>query len=195
MRLLHTANLEIVTFTGTPPRYAILSHTWEDEEVTLHDLQPGGNAKRMKGYTKMRDSCALAASQGYDYIWNDTCCIDKSSSAELSEAINSMFRWYREANVCYAFLSDVATTGSIEDSATARDNGDAKVREVAASRWFTRGWTLQELIAPRSLHFFNKDWIHLGSRDKATTAVELATSIPPAALLGRYLPGRVTRTT
>ena len=189
MRLLHTAKLEIVNFTGTPPRYAILSHTWEDEEVILQDLQPGGKAKQMKGYAKIRDSCALAASQGYDYIWVDTCCIDKSSSAELSEAINSMFRWYREADVCYAFLSDVATTGSIEDFATTAGDCEADMREVAAARWFTRGWTLQELIAPRSLDFFNKDWVHLGSRDKATMTVGLATSIPPGALLGRYLPG------
>lgn len=188
MRLLHTANLEVVNITGTPPRCAILSHTWEAQEVTLQDLQPGGKAKNMKGYTKIRDSCALAASQGYDHIWVDMCCIDKSSSAELSEAINSMFQWYREADICYAFLSDVATTGSIEDSATTGGDGDADLREFVAARWFTRGWTLQELIAPRSLYFFNMNCIHLGSRDKATRAVEIATGISPGALLGQYLP-------
>lgn len=189
MRLLHTKNLEIANFSGRLPRYAILSHTWEGEEVSLHDLQPGGKAKQMKGYAKVQSSCALAASQGYHYIWIDTCCIDKSSSAELSEAINSMFRWYQEADTCYAFLSDVTATGSIDNFAITGGRGDADISEVVAARWFTRGWTLQELIAPRSLDFFNKDWVHIGSRDKAARAVELATSIPPAALLGRHLPG------
>ncbi|KEZ43228.1 hypothetical protein SAPIO_CDS4909 [Scedosporium apiospermum] len=187
MRLLHTTNLEVVSFVGDPPRYAILSHTWEDEEVSLQDLYPGGKGKQMKGYAKLQDSSALAASQGYEYIWTDTCCIDKTSSAELSEAINSMFRWYQEAGVCYAFLNDVSTTSSIVDSATAGSDEDAILREVVAARWFTRGWTLQELIAPKALHFFNRNRAHLGSKDEATRAINLAAGIPPEAFLGSDL--------
>lgn len=123
MRVLHTANLEVTNFNASPPRYAILSHTWEDEEVTLQDLQSGGKAKQMKGYTKIRESCTLTASKGYDYIWIDSCCIDKSSSAELSEAINSMFRWYGDADVCYAFLCDVRPTqGNHSQKDGPRDN-------------------------------------------------------------------------
>ncbi|RSL95211.1 hypothetical protein CEP52_012193 [Fusarium oligoseptatum] len=147
MRLLHTTKIAVVEFIGSPPPYAILSHRWEEEEVTLRDLEHG-RCEQMKGYEKVRRSCALAFSEGFEYIWIDTCCIDKSSSAELSEAINSMFKWYQDAEICYAFLSDVST--SILINPTPYSQG---LHVIAASQWFTRGWTLQELIAPRAVHF------------------------------------------
>lgn len=103
--------------------------------------------KQKRGFEKVEGSCHRAKLDGYEYIWIDTCCIDKRSSAELSEAINSMFAWYESANVCYAFLEDV------QDQAG-----------LPTSRWFTRGWTLQELIAPHDVQFYNKNWEFLGDR-------------------------------
>ena len=107
MRLLHTSTLKVEDFYGSIPPYAILSHTWESEEVSYQDL-PQEHAKQMQGYSKIKSCCAQAASDGFEYVWIDTCCIDKSSSAELSEAINSMFAWYQNAEICYAFLADVS---------------------------------------------------------------------------------------
>lgn len=175
MRLLHTTKIIVVEFIGAPPPYAILSHRWEDEEVTLRDLKLG-QARTMKGYEKLQKSCALASMEGFEYIWIDTCCIDKSSSAELSEAINSMFKWYQDAVKCYAFLSDVYTT-------TPHQN----LPEITASQWFTRGWTLQELIAPQVVEFYSKQWLYLGSKDSAAEAIQLATKISKRGLLGQDL--------
>ncbi|KAH7314115.1 hypothetical protein BKA65DRAFT_116148 [Rhexocercosporidium sp. MPI-PUGE-AT-0058] len=106
---------------------------------------------------KIHSSCALAARHGFQYIWIDTCCIDKTSSAELSEAINSMFRYYKEAKLCYVYLSDVSSS----NMETALDPENADFEQSA---WFTRGWTLQELIAPKDLQFYNKNWIYLGNK-------------------------------
>ncbi|KAM6519200.1 hypothetical protein FALCPG4_012847 [Fusarium falciforme] len=182
MRLLHTTRITVVEFIGAPPPYAILSHRWEDEEVTLRDLE-NGRSQQMKGYEKLRKSCTLASDHGFEYIWIDTCCIDKSSSAELSEAINSMFKWYQDAVICYAFLSDVST--STRAPATSRPD----LYEITISQWFTRGWTLQELIAPRDVHFYSHQWDYLGSRDAAAEAIQLATGISTGALLGQDLLG------
>ena len=107
MRLLNTFTLSLREFVGDNiPSYAILSHRWEGEEVTFQDLQ-SGKGPEMAGYSKIRGCCAQAALDGFDYAWIDSCCIDKTSSSELSEAINSMFDWYRKAQVCYAYLRDV----------------------------------------------------------------------------------------
>lgn len=173
LRLLATATLELKTFMGEIPPYAILSHTWleEGEEVTLDDLKHGiGKARSKKGYPKLKDSARLAWLKGFAYIWIDTCCIDKASSAELSEAINSMYRWYKDAAVCYAYLADVLN---------ANDNVEFK-----HSRWFTRGWTLQELIAPKQLHFYSASWEHIGSRDDLVRVIEDVTHVPRSVLGG-----------
>ncbi len=170
MRLLDTSTLRLVSKRDDEDfSYAILSHTWggDDDEVTLQDLKEL-TASRLRGpdrlfshpvaqkagYAKIYDSAKLALAQGYRYIWIDTCCIDKTSSAELSEAINSMFRWYQNSAVCYAFLSDV---GHVES----HDTENAVLR---SSRWFTRGWTLQELIAPSDVLFYNKEWKLIGRK-------------------------------
>ena len=126
------------------PRYAILSHTWgaDGEEVTFKDLMEGSGKneashKKKAGYKKIEFCKKQAASDNLQHFWVDTCCIDKSSSTELSEAINSMFRWYQKASKCYVYLSDVSTTyRPLKWEASFR-----------GSRWFSRGWTLQELIA------------------------------------------------
>ncbi|EIT83215.1 ankyrin 2,3/unc44 [Aspergillus oryzae 3.042] len=175
MRLLHTLTFETRTFPdGETPPYAILSHTWEEEEVTYADLQDlqGTHATEKKGFEKIRSSCYTANTNGFDYIWIDTCCIDKTSrNADLTEivgAINSMYRWYGEATICYAYLADIVS----------RD-------EMEGSRWFTRGWTLQELIAPRNMVFLNKHWKVLGTKSELRNEISKRTRIPIDILMGK----------
>jgi hypothetical protein len=109
MRLINTTTRELEEFIGRNlPKYAILSHTWEEEEVSYQDYMNGKHlGSHMRGFVKIDMTCKLAVRDGFQYAWIDTCCIDKRSSAELTEAINSMFRWYERAEVCYAFLSDL----------------------------------------------------------------------------------------
>lgn len=177
MRLLQRhgdIGFRLVKFEKHIPPYAILSHTWgtEDDEVNFSDINDGRGTTK-PGYRKIEFCAEQAARDDLEFFWVDTCCIDKSSSAELAEAINSMFRWYRESARCYAFLQDVSTHGP-----------QAIEQELAfqKSRWFTRGWTLQELLAPKHVDFFSAEGHHLG--DKSTRAQEItrATGIPIEAL-------------
>jgi hypothetical protein len=149
MRLINCAKA-VPTFEDRAeddlPRYAILSHTWGKYEVTFIDilqLQAGNlddqHWKSAPEFRKLSASIEWASAHDYEYIWIDTCCIDKSSSAELQEAINSMYRWYRDADVCFAYL---------------QDTWDLECFMSRKSRWFKRGWTLQELLAPRQSHIF-----------------------------------------
>jgi Heterokaryon incompatibility protein (HET) len=156
MRLLNVHTRQLSTFfEDSLPVYAILSHTWGDDEVFLQDIaQPGPSMNKKLGYAKINGCCQQAIKDKIDWIWVDTCCIDKQSSAELSEAINSMFRWYQKSAICYAFLSDVPP-----DDAPLPENSMFR-----ASRWFSRGWTLQELLAPVHLEFFDATWSRIGSR-------------------------------
>lgn len=135
MRLIDTKTLNLQEFIdGTIPKYAILSHTWEPgQEVTLHEMAALDAAGRKNGFSKIRETCRLARRDNIGYAWVDTCCINKDSSAELSEAINSMYDWYAEAAICYAYLSD------LEPSET--QEGDSP-KGLSECRWFTRGWTL-----------------------------------------------------
>ncbi|OGM48146.1 hypothetical protein ABOM_002928 [Aspergillus bombycis] len=180
MRLLNTHTIQLVEF---PPdrilRYAILSHTWGDDEVLFTDMQHHTEQTK-SSWPKIQGACAQARSDGLNYIWIDTCCIDKSSSAELTEAINSMFRWYEEAVVCYAYLADV----------TARQrywSAEVNEGEFEQSRWFTRGWTLQELLAPSEVVFFSQDWVHFGVRSDLAHRLVDITRIDEA-VLSRELP-------
>ncbi|KAF1963968.1 HET-domain-containing protein [Bimuria novae-zelandiae CBS 107.79] len=165
------------------PRYAILSHRWQDgHEVTFDDLMTG-NEKDKAGYDKILFCARQAQRDGLDYCWVDTCCIDKSSSAELSEAINSMFRWYQKAQKCYVYLSDVSNF-------TADGDGELSWRWKPAfkqSQWFTRGWTLQELIAPKSVEFLSKEGDLLGSKETLKLLLHEITGIPVKALQGQPL--------
>ncbi|KAK3703532.1 hypothetical protein LTR37_014379 [Vermiconidia calcicola] len=169
MWLLNARTRKLEGFIGEGvPMYAILSHTWETDEVSFHDINHNANAETKLGYQKIRWTCAQALEDGLNYAWVDTCCIDKSSSAELSEAINSMWRWYRSSSKCYAFLSDVLVKCSGALSNGQSENCPFKTtpaeREFRKSRWFTRGWTLQELIAPPDVTFYGEGWCRLGSR-------------------------------
>jgi hypothetical protein len=164
------------------PPYAILSHTWgeDHEEVNFNDLTKGPR-KTKAGYKKLRFCAEQAARHGLQYIWVDTCCIDKSNNTELSEAINSMFRWYRDAAKCYVYLSDVSTDDL--------DQAEPQPREPAfrRSRWFTRGWTLQELIAPSSVEFFCSKGIRLGDKKSLERQLHKITGIAVPALQGTPL--------
>ena len=168
MRLINTTTLLFEEFIGgrSTPRYAILSHTWEEEEVTFADVASNPLFRNKKGWGKIAGICWIASRQGYQYAWVDTCCIDKSSSAELTEAINSMFKWYEAAGVCYVFLSDLADSTELDTTTT-----------LAPCRWFTRGWTLQELIAPRDVVFFNQAWNQIGTKTDLIDQLRRITGI------------------
>ncbi|KAH8600126.1 kinesin light chain [Bisporella sp. PMI_857] len=183
LRYNNDGELSLTTFFAdkTPNEYAILSHTWGEEEVTFEDLRDGSGMKKA-GYEKIRFCGEQARRDGLQYFWVDTCCIDKSSSAELTEAINSMFRWYREATKCYVYLSGVSRPAvKINDLAW-----ESAFRE---SKWFTRGWTLQELIAPASVEFFSKEGKLLGDKSILEHHVCEITGIPAKALRGNSLFG------
>ncbi|EXF75652.1 major facilitator superfamily transporter [Colletotrichum fioriniae PJ7] len=181
MRLLNTRTRELRVFTHSRIPYAILSHTWGSEEITLQELL-AGNASSLKGYKKLIGACNQALSDGFDYIWIDTCCIDKTSSSELTEAINSMWAWYQNSRVCYAYLEDVT-----QDDVNVL-GGYSK--SFMNSRWFTRGWTLQELIAPSTVIFYSDDWYEIGTRDQMREPLGKITGIDHKffeyGILGRY---------
>ncbi|KAF2674768.1 HET-domain-containing protein [Microthyrium microscopicum] len=188
MRLLRWTDngLELSSFEEAEiPTYAILSHTWGDDEdeVTFRDLMnlSSSDLQQRKGYNKIACATRQTFEDGLTYLWIDTCCIDKSSAAELSEAINSMFRWYQDAAVCYAYLSDVVQDSS--DSLEKPDLSEFPDNSFRLSRWFTRGWTLQELIAPRELRFYDAVWTPLGSRETLVDMISDLTRIPKQVCL------------
>ena len=213
MWLIDTTTLELEFFTApNVPQYAILSHTWGhvrgDKEVSFQDFKDLKKAKTMSGFSKIAKTCQLARESGIEYAWIDTCCIDKSSSAELSESINSMYSWYRQSKICYAYISDWPPHSEWADlSPVDKDSTDHKrpavilensdraecfdsrakfaKRPGGASfssgsntsiplRWFTRGWTLQELIAPTVIEFYDQVWNFKGSKSDSVVAENLS---------------------
>lgn len=169
MRLLNTQTLEVTPFPGYVPEevpYAILSHTWGQDEVTFEDMKNLIRARSKAGFAKIEVTCHMAIKNGLQYAWVDTCCIDKSSSAELSEAINSMFRWYRDAAVCFVYLEDFP----------APDNS-SPMASLRGCRWLYRGWTLQELIAPKDVMFYDQMWNLLGTKEELAEDIEAITGI------------------
>ncbi|KAG5984603.1 hypothetical protein E4U55_004045 [Claviceps digitariae] len=188
MWLINTTTLTLEQFHGQNiPAYAILSHTWGAEELSFGEFgqqHPGGGktapqsdqheARAKEGYRKIVTTCQRARRDGCHYAWVDTCCIDKTSSAELTEAINSMFGWYRDSHVCYALLSDL---GAEPASASSIQN------QLHRCRWFTRGWCLQELLAPLNLRFFNAQWQEVGTRNSLGKTIARITDIPKAVLV------------
>ncbi|KAI1371065.1 HET-domain-containing protein [Hypoxylon crocopeplum] len=180
MRLLNTESLELKEFHGDAvPAYAILSHTWADDgqEVSFRDfvdLSPSTTTK--SGFRKIQGACATARRDAIDWIWIDTNCIDKASSAELTEAINSMYNWYKGSSVCYAYLADVPYLGKEDDD---------PLRLFRQSKWFRRGWTLQELIGPRRLVFYSNTWREIGDRSQLASSISAITGIEASLLQGR----------
>ncbi|KAJ9653656.1 hypothetical protein H2198_007167 [Neophaeococcomyces mojaviensis] len=165
------------------PSYAILSHTWgaDEEEVAYHEvLHP--SSKKKTGYAKIHFCGQQAARDGYQHFWVDTCCINKDSHVELSEAITSMYRWYQQAQICYVYLADVSTCLEVDGFC-----GRSWERAFRESRWFTRGWTLQELLAPKEVVFFSREGERLGSKTSLEELLSDITGIPLTALRGQSL--------
>ncbi|KAF1941895.1 HET-domain-containing protein [Clathrospora elynae] len=185
LKRLSSGDFELVSFNDeNPPPYAILSHTWtEGQEVTYKELV-AGTGKDKIGYDKIRFCGVRAAADSLEYFWVDTCCIDKSTSHELSTAINSMFRWYQRASKCYVYLSDVVVPEEVGDAEAFRVTWTEAFQR---SRWFTRGWTLQELLAPPCVEFFSKNGKRLGSRISLEQEIHQITKIATEALRGRSL--------
>ncbi|RYP08418.1 hypothetical protein DL764_001906 [Monosporascus ibericus] len=177
MRLLNVETFELDVFdVAHTPAYAILSHTWgkDSEEVSYNDISAGRLATAETRPNKVSGCCKQAKDDGYEYVWIDTCCIDKTDSVELQEAINSMFRWYQKAQICYVYLSDVPPGDDPQDPQSA----------FFSSRWFRRGWTLQELLAPPNVRFYDSEWNHLGTKGDLSDEIEDITGIPNPFLLG-----------
>jgi hypothetical protein len=193
MRLIDATTLELRSFMDESDilPYAILSHTWGPDEITLQQFtnqstrDNESSLKSSRGYWKIMKACQQALSERLSLVWVDTCCIDKTSSAELSEAINSMFRWYEKAAVCYAYLDDVDAESQswVETALVSEYDKD----ELARSRWFTRGWTLQELIAPANVHFYGKEWKYIGPKSSLNARLERITRISAAVLSGERM--------
>lgn len=180
MRLINTSTLRLEDFRSTSrlPDYAILSHRWRAafEEVTFHDFLDG-TKRDTAGWAKIVDFCKVALADDLKYCWIDTCCINKESSAEETRSINSMFAWYAGAKKAVVYLEDVhCEEVSVE--------GSDEQSTFASSEWFTRGWTLQELIAPREVVFYNSGWIPLGSKSSLCGMLSEITSIPAEVLRG-----------
>lgn len=185
MRLLHydsAGEICLNEYFDIPP-YAILSHTWGYDEVTFKDLI-NGQGKKKAGYSKIQFCGEQATRDGLRYFWVDTCCIDKSSSAELSEAINLMFRWFQSAAKCYVYLTDVSTPTINADVKSSEQSWKQAFR---FSKWFTRAWTLQELLAPASVEFFSHEGQRLGDKSSLMQLIHEITGIPVLALQGAPL--------
>ncbi|KAJ4305075.1 hypothetical protein N0V90_000605 [Kalmusia sp. IMI 367209] len=189
MRLLYRGDSGELAFTkdfggdDPIPCYAILSHTWEEDqeqEVTFQDLKEGIRKKK-NGYEKIQFCRQQAERDRLRYFWVDTCCINKIHIVELQGAINSMFRWYRNATKYYVYLRDVSTAGMETSNESASLNWESAFRN---SRWFTRGWTLQELLAPRSVEFFSREHTMLGDKRTLEQQIHEITGIPTQALQG-----------
>lgn len=181
MWLINTKTLRLEQVVDeTQCVFAILSHTWAPagQEVNFQDMQNLDLASTKPGFEKIRKTCNIA-SRMFKHVWIDTCCIDKTSSAELSEAINSMFRWYRCAEVCYVYLSDL---DPLPNNLKERDRRTRLVQRLPGCKWFTRGWTLQELIAPRKLVFFDREWTFVGEKSDLEGSLSDITRIDESVL-------------
>ena len=195
MRLINVKTRDLEQHCGRDiPRYAILSHRWEDQEVSFYDWQHSRDEiKDKKGFLKIIHACEQAERDNLEYLWCDTNCIDKTSSAELSEAINSMFSWYRDSQICYAYLSDVPQLFpsdldelqcyGLDLSQDLKDVNGAGASAFLRSKWFTRGWTLQELLAPCKVHFYSQEWTYIADRGQLAESISRAAHIDCKALM------------
>jgi hypothetical protein len=185
LKRLPNGVFELISFDDdNPPPYAILSHTWTDDEEVTYDELVAGTGKDKAGYAKIRFCGERAAQDGLQYFWVDTCSINKSTLQELQTAINSMFRWYQRASKCYIYLSYIQVPDEVIDTQAFRVTWEQAFQR---SRWFTRGWTLQELLAPASVEFFSKEGKRLGSRIFLEQEIHEITKIPIRVLRGQSL--------
>ncbi|KAI1075543.1 heterokaryon incompatibility protein-domain-containing protein [Whalleya microplaca] len=179
MRLLNIKKMVVESLPNRRvseiPDYAIFSHRWGAEEVTFEEFQSGSqDIQHKKGYRKIQKCCEIASSTGFEYIWIDTCCINKeNNNRELTATLAAMFKYYRDAQVCYAHLADVSGD----------DNPFDETSDFRQSIWFKRGWTLQELVAPLHVIFFDRDWNEIGTKANLHTVITEITEIPSQVLL------------
>ncbi|KAF4810779.1 Vegetative incompatibility protein HET-E-1 [Colletotrichum siamense] len=177
MWLINTKTLRLEEFQDySAVEYAILSHTWGDDEVSFKDMQDFARAKRQAGFVKIATTCELALKEGLEYAWVDTCCIDKTSSAELSEAINAMFVWYQASAVCFVWLEDLAPLSSIS-KATSHGRKLRNISKMSSCKWFSRGWTLQELLAPANVRFYDANWNFRFTKENNVSTLSTITKI------------------
>lgn len=189
MWLINVANrqLELHNDERTLPRYAILSHTWSGTEVSMQEYRmfvADGCVTSQKGpstpgLSEIEACCVQADKDKLSHLWIDTCCIDKTSSAGLSEAINSMFRCYKNAEICYVHLEDI--------NASVLEGMPVDTKLLSQARWFTRGWTLQGLIAPQSMVFFDGNWMRICTKVDRIDSLALITGAEQAYLTGADL--------
>lgn len=181
MRLIDVQMFLLEEFEGEAssiPSYAILSHTWGDQEVSYQQfIRPNSTLLLSEGYKKITACCLEARQRNLQYVWIDTCCIDKTSSSEVSEAINSMYRWYTDAAMCFVYLSDVDGWHPSVD-----DVNDLQW-QIEQSRYFTRSWTLQELIAPKNVVFYDTTWVSIWTKHNIPQLLERITGVSQDALL------------
>ena len=193
MRLLHARDLVLKKFElSDAPEYAAISHRWTDHEISLQEFQNSKSGHRRGcGWVKIIQGCKIAWRRGINWIWIDTACIDKESSTEMNESINSMYRWYERSKECYVFLPDVheicACNCRLQDYSikqVGRRYPRFYLEELKGSVWFTRGWTLQELLAPKKVEFFNSKFLKIGSRQDLKSHVTKITGIAADCLVG-----------
>jgi ankyrin repeat protein len=190
MRLLKLSGDDEFSFTkdildkNEIPPYAILSHTWQEDQEVTFDMFSNDESKSKAGYDKLRFCAQQAKHDGLEYFWVDTCCINKADAVEFQDAINSMFGWYQKATQCYVYLVDVSTKKREAGSENFEYTWEPAFRR---SRWFTRGWTLQELIAPHSVKFFSKEGTWLGDKKSLERQIHGITGIPLRVLQGAPL--------
>ncbi|KAK7440030.1 hypothetical protein VKT23_017281 [Stygiomarasmius scandens] len=181
-RFIDTLTLKLVKFNddSTVPPYAILSHRWisEKEVVYAEYFQPRKETSFKSGYQKIRAACRKARQDGIRYIWIDTCCIRQGDHGDVAANVTSMYAYYQNAKVCYAYLGDISE--EFDSSSSSR----SRALRLLWSRWFQRGWTLQELVAPRTVIFFNKHWEWIGDKCGFRDDICLLTTIPRTVLSG-----------
>lgn len=199
MRLLRTdcEDLKLDTYNDERrlPKFAILSHVWlaAEEEITFQDIGKDLDFAVREGWKKLDFARRQAHQDGFSYVWIDTCCIDKSSSAELAEAINSMYRWYSLAAVCYVHLEDMPeplpprhpskTQPLMLDQ---QETSGWNWKQFSCCKWFTRGWTLQEMLAPTRVQFYSSSWTHIGDLPELAVIVAYITGVHIGALQRRW---------
>lgn len=171
MRLINVNSMRLESFDSEPlPPYAVLSHTWgrEEDELSYSDVCHGRFNTHSRGLAKLRGCRMQALRHRLEYVWIDTCCIDQANAVEVTEAINSMFRWYQNASVCYVYLSELASPYDFQ----------GLPKDLPVTSWFRRGWTLQELLAPKRLEFYDMRWRLVGDRSRLASIIEGITGIP-----------------
>lgn len=191
MRLLNAISRKFKNFPDDSkfPPYVILSHTWDEkQEVSLQDFASPYHTEK-QGHEKITNTCRLAIELGFEWVWIDTCCIDKANNTELTESINSMFRWYQLAQVCIVHLADFTKTPLADGLPDSPDLSGGLLTsedsdEMKTCAWFHRGWTLQELLAPANVEFYDNQWSYIGSKTRLCKLISRITRIPEEAISG-----------